>query len=216
MTTEERPFRSLPRDERRGRIVLAAKRVFLERGLDASSMDDVAARAGTTKPTVYAHFKSKDELFAAVVELIRGLFHGKLRGPEVYAAEPAEAVALFCARFLELSCWRDAVGYQRVALNAAGRSPAMARAVHDTLHAEAGRTLAAYLRARGLSAHPERHAELILAATTGGAVLRHLFGVDAPCPDLPDDGAVGGRVDLGRIREAVGLIAAGWKATLGS
>ncbi|MDE2508625.1 MAG: helix-turn-helix transcriptional regulator, partial [Planctomycetota bacterium] len=69
-------FRSLSRDERRDRIVWAAKRVFLELGLDAASMDDVAARAGTTKPTVYAHFKSKDELFSAVVHLIKGLFLG--------------------------------------------------------------------------------------------------------------------------------------------
>ena len=44
-------------------------------------MDDVAACAGTTKPTVYAHFKSKDELFKAVVELIKGLFLGKLQSP---------------------------------------------------------------------------------------------------------------------------------------
>jgi AcrR family transcriptional regulator len=89
---------------------------------DAASMDDVAARAGTTKPTVYAHFKSKDELFSAVVELVKGLFLGKLRSPDVCAAEPVEAVALFCVRFLELVSWRDFVGYQRVAPTAAARS----------------------------------------------------------------------------------------------
>ena len=210
MISEEPPFRSLPRDERRDRIVWAAKRVFLDKGLDASSMDDVAAHAGITKPTVYAHFKSKDELFSAVVELIKGLFHGKLRSPDVYAAEPVEAVALFCGRFLELVCWRDAVGYQRVTLAAAARSPAIAKAVHDTLYAEACRSLAAYLHARKLTSDPEQHAELLLSATTGGPVIRHLFGVDDPCADLPDDEIVGARVDMKRIREAVELIASQW------
>ncbi len=210
MTSEEPPFRSLPRDERRDRIVRAAKWVMLEKGLDASSMDDVAARAGTTKPTVYAHFKSKDELFSAVVELIKGLFLGKLRSPDVYAAEPVEAVALFCGRFVELVCWRDAVGYQRVTLAAAGRSPAIAGAVYDTLYAEACRSLAAYLRTRKLTRSPEQHAELLLSATTGGPVIRHLFGVDEPCADLPDDELIGTRVDMKRIREAVKLIASKW------
>jgi AcrR family transcriptional regulator len=51
VTLEEWRFRSLSRDERRDRIVWAAKLVLLEKGLDASSMDDVAARAGTTKLT---------------------------------------------------------------------------------------------------------------------------------------------------------------------
>jgi AcrR family transcriptional regulator len=211
MTREEPPFRSLSRDERRDRIVWAAKRVLLEKGLDEASMDDVAACAGTTKPTVYAHFKSKDELFAAVVELIKGLFLGKLRSPDAYADEPAEAVALFCGRFVELVCWRDAVGYQRVALAAAAHSPAIARAVYDTVFAEACRALAAYLRARKLTRSPEQHAELLLAATTGGPVIRHLYGVDEPCADVPGDKGIRTWVDMKRIREAVKLIASKWK-----
>jgi AcrR family transcriptional regulator len=210
MAQEERSFRSLSRDERRERILKAAKLVMLEKGLDETSMDDVAVRAGTTKPTVYAHFKSKDELFAAVVEYIKGLFLGKLRSPDVYAAEPAEAVALFCGRFLELVSWRDGVGFQRVALAAAARAPALARAVYDTLFAEACRSLAVYLHARKLTRKPEQHAELLLSATTGGAVIRHLYGVDGPCAEIPDDERVGPWVDLKRIREAVKLIAATW------
>jgi AcrR family transcriptional regulator len=212
MANKEPQFRSLSRDQRRDQIVWAAKRVFLEKGLDAASMDDVAARAGTTKPTVYAHFKSKDELFSAVVELIKGLFLGKLRSPEVYADEPVEAVALFCGRFLELVSWRDAVGYQRVALAAATRSPAIAKAVYGTLFAEACRSLAAYLRAHKLTRGPEQHAELLLWATTGGPIIRHLYGVDEPCADLPDDEMTGTRVDMKKIREAVKLIASKWNA----
>jgi AcrR family transcriptional regulator len=211
MDSGEPRFRSLTREERRERILKAAKRVLLEKGLDQASMDDVAACAGTTKPTVYAHFKSKEELFSAVVEFVRGLFLGKLRSPDVYAADPVEAVALFCGRFLELVCWRDGVGYQRVALGAAARFPEMTRAVHDTLFAESCRTLAAYLRARKLTRNSEQHAELLLAAATGGPVMRHLYGVDDPCADPLGDEAVGTRVDIKRIREAVRLIASNWR-----
>jgi AcrR family transcriptional regulator len=210
MTSEEPEFRSLSREGRRERILKAGKLVLLEKGMDEASMEDVAARAGTTKPTVYAHFNSKEELFAAVVEYIRGLFLGKLRSPDVYATEPVEAVALFCARFVELVCWRDAVGYQRVALAAAARSPATARAVYDMLFGAACGALAGYLRARKLSRGPDPDAELLLAATTGGPVIRHLYGVDEPCPDPPSAEAVGTRVDMKRIREAVKLIASKW------
>lgn len=43
----------------------AAVAVFSEQGFHGASMDDVAARAGLSKPMVYAHGGSKDELFAA-------------------------------------------------------------------------------------------------------------------------------------------------------
>ncbi len=211
MKSEEAPFRSLSRNERRERILWAAKRVLMEKGLDEASMDDVAACAGTTKPTVYAHFKSKDELFSAVVEFIKRLFLSKLGSPDAYASEPVEAVAIFCGRFVELTCWRDAIGYQRIALAAAARSPAIARAVYETLFAGACQTLAAYLRTHKLTRNPERDAELLLAATTWGPVMRHLYGVDEPCPDVPNDRAIGGWVDMKRIRETVKLIAPNWK-----
>jgi AcrR family transcriptional regulator len=210
MNLDDAPFRSLSRAERRERIVWAAKRVLLEKGLDEASMDDVAACAGTTKPTVYAHFKSKDELFKAVVELVKRLFLGKLQSPDAYAAEPVEAVALFCGRFLELVCWRDAVGYQRVTLVAAARSPAIARAVYETVFAEACRSLAGYLRTRKLTRSPDQQAELLLSATTGGPVIRHLYGVEEPCAEVPDDKTIGSWVDMKSIREAVKLIASKW------
>jgi len=206
----EPQYRSLSRSERRERILWAAKLEMLEKGLDEASMDDIAARAGTTKPTVYAHFKSKDELFAAVVEFIKEKFLGMLRGPEDYAAEPVEAVALFCGRFVELACWRDAVGYQRVTLAAASRSPAIAQAVYDTVYAGACQSLASYLRAHKLVRNAERHAEILLWGATGGAVIRHLYGVEQSSADMPDQQAVGAQVDMKRIREAVKLFASKW------
>ena len=48
-------------------IVMAAENLFLHQGYGASSMDQVAQKAGVTKQTVYRYFPSKNELFAAVM-----------------------------------------------------------------------------------------------------------------------------------------------------
>ena len=57
-----------------GRILDAAERVFLERGFQSASIDEIAARAPASKPTIYGHFAGKEALFAAVVaRIIDGL-----------------------------------------------------------------------------------------------------------------------------------------------
>jgi TetR/AcrR family transcriptional repressor of mexJK operon len=52
---------------KRESIVKAAWKLFLEKGYDATSMDDIATLAQVSKPTVYNHFRDKESLFAAVV-----------------------------------------------------------------------------------------------------------------------------------------------------
>jgi TetR/AcrR family transcriptional repressor of mexJK operon len=48
-------------------IMQAAKALFLEHGFGAVSMDQIAKKAGVSKATVYAHFTSKEKLFAEMV-----------------------------------------------------------------------------------------------------------------------------------------------------
>jgi AcrR family transcriptional regulator len=62
-----RSRRRLPREERARQLLDVAEAVFAERGVQASSMEEIAERAGVTKPIVYDHFGSKDGLIAAVV-----------------------------------------------------------------------------------------------------------------------------------------------------
>ena len=52
----------LPARERRVQIEDAAARLFASRGYEATTMDDIAAAVGVTKPIVYRHFASKKEL----------------------------------------------------------------------------------------------------------------------------------------------------------
>lgn len=60
--------RRMPREARTRQLLETAEAVFAERGIAAASMDEIALRAGVTKPILYDHFGSKDRLLAAVIE----------------------------------------------------------------------------------------------------------------------------------------------------
>jgi len=69
--TEAPIRRGRPPNERAGeveaRILEAAHRVFLQRGFEGASVDEIAAAARAGKPTIYARFASKEALFTEVV-----------------------------------------------------------------------------------------------------------------------------------------------------
>jgi AcrR family transcriptional regulator len=54
--------------QRRAQLLDVGRALFAERGVDATSVEEVAARAGVSKPIVYDHFGGKDGLFDAVVD----------------------------------------------------------------------------------------------------------------------------------------------------
>jgi AcrR family transcriptional regulator len=58
----------VPRAVRERQLVELAERMFAERGYARTSMEEVARRAGVTKPVVYELFESKDGLFRACVD----------------------------------------------------------------------------------------------------------------------------------------------------
>lgn len=72
-TTTRKPnaLRLAP-DERRRQLLDVACTEFAERGFYATSMDDLAAAAGITKPVFYQHFPSKRALFVAVLDDVGG------------------------------------------------------------------------------------------------------------------------------------------------
>lgn len=53
---------------KRRQILEGARRAFLANGFDAASMNEIARAAGVSKGTLYVYFKSKEELFEAIVE----------------------------------------------------------------------------------------------------------------------------------------------------
>lgn len=58
----------LPRDERRAQLLAAALEVFTVAGYHSAAMDEIADRAGVSKPVLYQHFPSKLDLYLAVLD----------------------------------------------------------------------------------------------------------------------------------------------------
>ena len=54
--------------ERRQQLLDVGRHLFAERGLDGTSIEEIAAQAGVSKPVVYEHFGSKEGLYAVVVD----------------------------------------------------------------------------------------------------------------------------------------------------
>jgi AcrR family transcriptional regulator len=85
---------------RRQAILGAALTVFAERGYEAARLDDVAARAGVAKGTLYLYFKDKEALFEA---LVRGAVSPMMAKVGAAAAGPgmkaADVLEFFFATF---------------------------------------------------------------------------------------------------------------------
>lgn len=60
--------RAQAKEQTRERLLQAARRVFVERGFHATTLDEVAEEAGHTKGAVYSAFESKADLFLAILE----------------------------------------------------------------------------------------------------------------------------------------------------
>ena len=58
------------KEQRPGEIADAAFEVFAEKGYDGARVDDVARRAGVSKGLLYRYFKTKEELFKAVIKRV--------------------------------------------------------------------------------------------------------------------------------------------------
>lgn len=68
----------LPAEQRRIQLLEVARDMFAERGFHATSMEDLAAAAGVTKPVLYQHFKSKRALYIELLELVGAQLLGEL------------------------------------------------------------------------------------------------------------------------------------------
>ena len=96
--------------ERRQQLLEIGRELFAERGFDATSVEEIAARAGVSKPVVYEHFGGKEGIYAVVVDREMRTLLGMMG--EALTAEHArskiEKAALALLRYVE----EDSVGFR--------------------------------------------------------------------------------------------------------
>lgn len=69
----------LPRRERRAQLMESALEVFVAQGYHAAAMDDIAERAGVSKPVLYQHFPGKLDLYLALLDASCDIIVGNCR-----------------------------------------------------------------------------------------------------------------------------------------
>jgi len=159
--------------ERRHRALLeTAACLFLDRGLDAVSLDEIARRAGVAKRFIYARYSDKSGLFAAAFE---HRFADRLE--TLHAFEPPRCPAdkgLFQLgrQLLDVGLQPDLIALHRLFVTAAPRFPGLARLFIDRYRYRATQDIERVLRFyadRGEIElrHPQMMAEQFFISTVG-------------------------------------------------
>jgi AcrR family transcriptional regulator len=179
-------------------------------------MDEVAARASTTKRTVYAHYRNNDGLFRAALAKAVEMFVSEL--PELdETADPASEMVKFAVRFTEMCTWRGAVSLQRVVIAEAGRFPDLGAMLHRDVIQGTERRVADYLSHFRMDAVPRPTAgdsrmldmaRLFLNMTSGPLRFATLLQAQEPAQDHPDV-KPSAAVDRDYIRRAVEVFVTG-------
>ncbi|PWC39090.1 TetR/AcrR family transcriptional regulator [Azospirillum sp. TSO35-2] len=181
------------KDARPQEIVAAAMDVFTERGFAAARLEEVAARAGVSKGTLYLYFPSKDDLFKAV---IRAAILPNLEQAEALVAGAPGPCFPLLERLLRmvagLIATTRAAAIPRLVIAEAGNFPELAAFYHREVIRRGFGLLAALLR-RGIDRGEFRPVDidhtvrLIVAPLLMSAVWRTSFdGVDGNAPlDVP-------------------------------
>lgn len=192
-------------DRLREHILWTAKDVFLEVGFERTSMDVLAARAETSKRTLYAHFENKDALFLAVVDFVRGLHLNRLGTPEDYGDDRLDAVTGYCVGFLWSVVWVQSVRTCRLVIAEAERVPAAAADFYDAIFATTRRNLAAFVAAAWRMPESEALAAVddIFSLAIHPRFTAVLFGIEDAPGEWPERPPATTDPDYERIRRIV-------------
>lgn len=179
----------LPRGERRDQLLTTASEVFVDRGYHAAGMDEIADRAGVSKPVLYQHFSSKLDLYLAVLAL-----HGDILVSGVRQAlrtttdnrQRLRAAVQAFFDFIEL----DSQGYRLIFENDYASEQQVANQVRVAIEACTDAVFDLISQDSGLDPH---RARMIAVGLVGISVdcARYWLGADRP---ISKDDAVEGTV----------------------
>jgi len=133
---------------KRRQIIEGARAVFLSKGFDAASMNDIARAAGVSKGTLYVYFNDKEQLFDAIVgqeceAQAEGIFDLDPADHDVEAVLKRLGVA-----YVEFLCRPEKASAIRIVTAIADRMPEVGRKFYEAGPARGIARLADYLAAQ--------------------------------------------------------------------
>ncbi|HEY0814486.1 MAG TPA: TetR/AcrR family transcriptional regulator [Pseudonocardia sp.] len=91
----------LSRGARRAQLLVAARDVFADQGYHAAAMDDIAERAGVSKPVLYQHFPGKLELYQALLTTYADELVASVRSALLATSDNEERVQAAVAAYFD-------------------------------------------------------------------------------------------------------------------
>jgi TetR/AcrR family transcriptional repressor of mexJK operon len=171
---------------KRHAIVQAATRLFLTHNYRSVSMDKIAGAAPVSKATLYNHFTSKNELFAAVVsELCTSLLQTLTLSEDDDAEQTLQKIA---ASFVELLYSPDGLAMYRLVIAESHEFPELGQLIYDNGACLALTQLETYLQQlqnSGCFHIPDTHfaADAFFSLLKGDLHFRCLLGLQAAPTD---------------------------------
>lgn len=159
------------RDQRRDRIIQAAREVFFDVGYAGASMSMISARLGGSKATLYAYFNSKEELFEAIIREgcaeMAAIFRAHIGTDDLRLSLTTVAREMMA---MILSDWGNRT--LQLVIEESRRNPELSRMFNDAIESNGRLALAALLQA----AHDKGQITVPDVAQAGIILKSLLFG----------------------------------------
>ena len=173
---------------KRQAILDAATRAFITSGYSGVSMEAIAEAAPVSKPTLYNHFNSKQDLFAAVIEGKCQALLGTLNSVQTEVNDPVAGLRAIATEFIELVYAQDALQLYRLIIAEQQQFPELGELVYRTGPAPVLRQMSSYLAeldGQGILqvADLEMSSHLFLDMLKGDQHFRCLLGLQAGLSD---------------------------------
>lgn len=166
---------------KREQILDGAKRVFMNVGFDAASMNDITREAGVSKGTIYVYFNGKDDLFAAIMERERGRLARSMQDVLDDSTEVEDGLYRFGSGFILRVTHEETVSAMRTMIGVVHRMPNLSRRFFSTDNLNVRTVLEAFLKrhcdaGRLIIDDVPLAARHFLDLTSGGFFKLRLFG----------------------------------------